>query len=142
MAFLARVTVAVVFVSAAVPKIGDPGRFAEAISTYRLLPESGAVLLALWLQWLELCAGCAILISPMRRAALAILLTLTVAFGLALLQAWCRGLDITCGCFGNTDAVHGAAYAGLLLRDGLLLGLLCWLWRASRAAIMSCPLPR
>ena len=127
--WLLRVVVAAVFAWAAVTKIGDPASFLTAIRTFHALPDLGAVLLALWLPWAELVGGGAIFWPRHRSAALWALLALTIVFLGALGQAWLRGLDINCGCFGGAASVRGAGYLPYFVRDlalGAVLGWLLW----------------
>ncbi len=126
---LLRLALATVFVAAAVVKIADPAAFHAAILTYRLLPETLAAVVALWLPWLELCVGLGLLWPRLRLAALWLILTLTLAFIAALGQAAWRELDIVCGCFGRPAAVRGAGYLKYVVRDlALLAAVLCLVW--------------
>jgi len=130
MRWILRAAVAATFAWAAVAKIVDPAGFFAAIKTYRALPEVGALLLALWLPWAELCAAGAVFWPRHRRAALGLLFALSLVFLGALSQAWLRGLDINCGCFGRPALVRGPAYLNYLGRDLVLLGTIAWLlWR-------------
>jgi uncharacterized membrane protein YphA (DoxX/SURF4 family) len=134
-AWILRVAVAAVFIAAAIPKILDPVAFVASIQTYRLIPDGAATILAVWLPWLELCAGLAIFPRRQRSGASWLLFVLTLMFLAALGQAWMRGLDITCGCFGSSTPVTGSAYSGYLLRDGLLFAAIAiLLWQERRAA--------
>ena len=133
--WIARVAVAAVFIAAAIPKIVDPAAFFASIQSYRLIPDGAAAILAVWLPWLELGAALAIFPRRQRSGALWLLLALTSVFLVALGQAWLRGLDITCGCFGSTATVRGSAYLGYLFRDGLLAAAIAFLlWQESLAA--------
>jgi len=133
--WLLRAAVAATFGWAAVTKIADPGGFFAAILTYRSLPEAGALLLALWLPWAELTAAGAVFWPRHRRAALGLLFAFALMFLGALSQAWLRGLDINCGCFGRPALVRGPAYLHYLARDLVLLGTIAWLlWRDRRVA--------
>ena len=51
-----------------------------------------------------------------------------VLFMVGILQAWLRGLDIDCGCFGAGDATAepGMNYGLTLLRDAAFLLLTAW----------------
>jgi hypothetical protein len=56
-------------------------------------------------------------------------------FLVALGQAWLRGLDITCGCFGSAATGSASAYSSYFLRDGLLIAVIAFLlWQQLRAA--------
>ena len=109
-----------VFVYAGAVKIVDPAQFLVDIESYRLVPYTVAVATALYLPWLELLAGAALWVGRGYRGALVILLPLTVLFGILITSAWIRGLDISCGCFGVTDASE-THYPWLLGRDLLIL---------------------
>jgi uncharacterized membrane protein YphA (DoxX/SURF4 family) len=134
-AWILRVAVAAVFITAATTKIVDPDAFVTSIRTYRLIPDGAAAIFAVWLPWLELCAALAIFPRRHRSGASWLLLALTFVFLAGLGQAWLRGLDINCGCFGSAAAVSGSAYSGYLLRDGLLVAVIAFLlWQERRAA--------
>ncbi len=133
--WILRLALAGVFIAAAAVKIADPAKFHAAILTYRILPTAAAAALALWLPWLELCTGVAILWPHHRRAALWLLAALNVVFLAAIAQAAWRELDIVCGCFGRPATVRGAGYVPYLVRDLVFLAGAGWLlWRDRRAA--------
>jgi hypothetical protein len=139
--WLLRLALASVFVGAAGVKIADPIAFHAAILTYRMLPETVTPFVALWLPWIELCAGLAVLWPKQRPAALWLILALTVVFLIALAQAAWRELDIICGCFGRPSTVRGPAYLQYLGRDFALLLAAVWLlWRerATRVQTVAC----
>lgn len=130
LAWLLRLGIAGMFGWAAVIKIRDPAAFFSALGTYHLLPAEAAAIVSLWLPWAELVGAAAIFWPRHRAGALWALQLLTVAFCAVLGQAWLRGLDINCGCFGGSASVRGAAYLAYLGRDFLLGGaiaLLLWL---------------
>lgn len=125
--WILRFALAVVFAGAAITKIANPGEFFAAIQTYRMLPETLVAPIALWLPWVELCAAGALLWPRHRHAALWIVATLSVLFLIAIAQAWWRGLDIVCGCFGRSATVSGPAFREYFLRDLAFLALAVWL---------------
>lgn len=125
--WILRLVLAAVFATAAVTKIADPAEFHAAIQTYRILPDILVTLLAIWLPWFELCTAGALLWPRHRRAALWIVLALSLLFLIAITQAWWRGLDIICGCFGRPTAVSGLALREYLLRDLAFLATTSWL---------------
>ncbi|MFT3831677.1 MAG: MauE/DoxX family redox-associated membrane protein [Opitutaceae bacterium] len=133
-AHIVRLALAALFVAAAIVKIADPAAFHDAIRTYRVLPAPLTAVVALWLPWLELCAGLALLWPRQRTAALWLILALTMVFLGALGQAAWRELDIVCGCFGRPAAVRGAAYLEYLGRDVALLLVTTWLLRREGSA--------
>jgi uncharacterized membrane protein YphA (DoxX/SURF4 family) len=121
-----RIALGLVFLLAALPKIGDPPGFAKAIWAYQLVPATLLPPLALLLPWLELFCALALLTGTwIRPAALwvgALLLTFSLALGINL----ARHRPVDCGCFGGaahqTEAERLVDMRWSLLRDaGLLL---------------------
>lgn len=114
-----RIILAGLFVYAGAVKAIDPTGFMADIEGYRLLPHPVAWALAHYLPFLEVMAGVLLLIPRFARASAWVLSGLMLVFMIALLSAWIRGLDISCGCFGGKGAVD--SYAWLLVRDLLIL---------------------
>jgi uncharacterized membrane protein YphA (DoxX/SURF4 family) len=121
-----RIVLAAVFLYAGGLKALDPAGFALSIDNYRLLPYPAAAALALYLPWLELGGGLAVLWPRIRPGALAVLLGLGLVFSGVIASAWLRSLDIGCGCFGG-DAHGRSALAVSLLRSVFLVLLCGWL---------------
>jgi uncharacterized membrane protein YphA (DoxX/SURF4 family) len=98
---VARLLVGGIFLVAAVPKIGDPGGFADAVRAYGLLPAPFVVPFALMLPWLELGVALYLLAGYMTRwagiGAALLLATFTVAIAHALVTG---STAHACGCFG------------------------------------------
>jgi uncharacterized membrane protein YphA (DoxX/SURF4 family) len=112
-----------IFVYAGIVKAVNPSSFLEDIESYRLLSYHVAVALSLYLPWLEIICGILLVVSRMHRVgSISILVVLMGIFTAALSTAWVRGLDISCGCFGD----HGgrANYPLLLARDAAIFGVL------------------
>ncbi|MGA3171605.1 MAG: MauE/DoxX family redox-associated membrane protein [Chthoniobacteraceae bacterium] len=107
-------------------KILDPAGFAVDIRNYRILPWTWGVLLALYLPWLEIVCGAALLLRRAYRGALSIIALLLAIFIAAYGSTRLRGLDINCGCFGH--GVH-RGYWAVLIGDALLLAIVIWLIR-------------
>jgi uncharacterized membrane protein YphA (DoxX/SURF4 family) len=117
---LSRWVLAAVMIVAAVPKLADPGGFAEIVGAYGLLPDVLVLPAAILLPLLELLAAALLLlrrVSGLWITALLMLLFIAVlSYGISL------GLDIDCGCFGPEDS-ESNAFSNLraaLVRDLLL----------------------
>ena len=124
-----EVLLAVVFLYAGALKIYDPVGFARDIDNYKLLPWSMVVGAALYLPWLEVFCGLAIVLRRLYPAGLFLVTSFLGIFIVAGVIAKIRGLDISCGCFGH--AGRNLSFAGHLLFDLALLAaalLLWWLW--------------
>ena len=123
---LARLAAAGVFVIAALPKIQNPGEFADAVAAYRVIGPELSRWVALVLPWLELVLGIGLLLPWLRRASavgLALLLLLFIGLHAA---AWARGLDLACGCFGADADANTGAYLFWILRNlALFAATLC-----------------
>jgi putative oxidoreductase len=101
---VAQLAIGLVFLAAALAKIGDTTYFAQQVHNYRLAPGWSEHLVAITMPWIELMAGLALVIGPRRRAGALVLFALMVFFTFAVGAAWARGLDFHCGCFGKAGA--------------------------------------
>lgn len=145
MVLLVRLIVAGIFLYAGVMKIWDfrhgqsaTPDFTLAIQHFEILPNPDlAVLLAVYLPWLEVTAAVALFVKRLALGAAAAVTAMSVVFLVAIGSAWARGLDISCGCFGKDEV--SVPYPSLMLRDGLLLAaalvLLVWEVRRNRAGV-------
>lgn len=82
-------------------KLFDPLEFSRAIGRYRMTGAEFSWFLAFYIPWMEVLAGISIVARRWRDAASVVLLGLMAVFQTGLLSAMVRGLDISCGCFGN-----------------------------------------
>ncbi len=135
-----RIALAWTFVHAGALKIWDFGHaqtatpdFVVAIQQYHLLPSPDlAVLLAIYLPWVEIFSALGLFLRRVRMGAALTITGLTTIFIAALASAWARGLRIECGCFGHDEV--STDFPALLLRDACILGAaLFLLLRDSRA---------
>jgi len=92
-----------IFVYAGVVKVLNPVQFANDIDNYKTLPWFVSVRLAVYLPWLEIFCGLALIFRFLYRGGLLILTALILVFIGATIAAKMRGLDITCGCFGHAS---------------------------------------
>jgi hypothetical protein len=122
-----RFGLAVLFVWAGLLKLQSPDAAQMAIFQYRLVEWEAAGVLSTLIPVLELCAALGLLIPRLRLGGISLCMGLLFVFCGALATALLRNLDISCGCFGTTDA-HVPAIRRLF-EDVLLLGLCCILWK-------------
>ncbi|HZJ16563.1 MAG TPA: MauE/DoxX family redox-associated membrane protein [Chthoniobacteraceae bacterium] len=139
---LLRFALAAVFIYAGVVKILDAQRFALDVQHYDLTPWTVSVLVAVYLPWLEVIAGIALIVRRQQLGALVALGGMTAIFLGALLSAWARGLDISCGCFGRESRNIQTNFPLLLAQDLALLFVIGFLFamevrraKAERAAM-------
>ena len=126
-----------IFVAAAIPKIADPPSFAHMIYNYKLLPGGLGNLAALWMPWVELLTGLALILGVWRRGSTLLVGLLLVVFIGAIAINLARGHAIDCGCFdvrdaGKTEAQRLADMRWVLLRDAGMLLMAGQLWFAAR----------
>jgi putative oxidoreductase len=105
----------------------DPMDFARDIDNYKILPWRVSVLLALYLPWLEIVLGLALVFRRLYSGALALLLALLLVFIGASFAAKARGIDITCGCFGHVS--DQLSFAWHIVLDFAILGAVVALWK-------------
>lgn len=126
-----------VFVWAGVAKALDPGLFLIDVRSFALLPDPYAAWLAMFLPWLEIFAGLAVITGVLRKGGLLMLNGSLIVFLGALGIAWSRHTDIRCGCFGGGGDAS-ANYVFYVTRDLALLALgLFLLYRSFRQTKIS-----
>ncbi len=116
----ARILLGGVFVYASVHKILNPESFAQTIFNYQILPDSLINMAAIILPWIELTAGCCLILGRMVAGASVIVAFLMVVFLSALGFNLARGLDVNCGCF-SAEPVKSASVRLTVLRDAFFL---------------------
>jgi uncharacterized membrane protein YphA (DoxX/SURF4 family) len=119
---------AVWFVSGSI-KATDPEQTWVAVHAYQVLPDPLVKGVAAILPWFELALGLLLLLGVGTRLVAAISAGVLVLFMAGVTQAWARGLNIDCGCFGGGGEVAPGAtsYGTELLRDTGFLALAAWL---------------
>ena len=130
--FALRLVVAGMFLDAGIQKIRDPQTFAEQIANYQLLSH-WASYGAAFLPAVEIVAALTAIVAPRswNRSATVVIMGMLVVFTGAIVQAWWRGINTDCGCFGQGSTPIGIWT--VLRNSGLLLaaGLSLWLSRTS-----------
>ena len=91
------------FIYAGVVKVVDPAEFARDIDNYKMLPWQVSVWLGLYLPWVEIFCGLALIVRVLYRGSVFILTALMALFIVITIIAKARGLDISCGCFGHAS---------------------------------------
>jgi uncharacterized membrane protein YphA (DoxX/SURF4 family) len=117
------------FIYAGVVKVIDPAEFARDIDNYKMLPWQVSVWMGLYLPWLEILCGLALIVRVFYRGSVFVLTALMALFIVITIIAKVRGLDISCGCFGHASKY--LSFAWHLVLDFLLLGGLVLLCKSS-----------
>lgn len=118
---MARLFIAGSFILSALPKIQDPLAFASSVEAYRVVDSNFSMWTALILPWLELVTGFGLLTPQIRGASAQIICVLLVIFIGLHASAWVRGLDISCGCFGESTSGKAPNYLILIFRNLAML---------------------
>ena len=124
---MGRIAIGLVFIAASIDKLAHPGQFVEVIMGYEIVPWTTAVVIGIWLPWMELVVGTIMLIGIWVRAGALLFSGLTVVFIAALTSALARGIDINCGCFSVSELTQARSVSSLW-QEMVLLGGCIWLW--------------
>ncbi|MFZ0391916.1 MAG: MauE/DoxX family redox-associated membrane protein [Calditrichia bacterium] len=119
--FLLKIILALLFFMAAVSKLKEPAAFAQNIENYKIFGGVLSRWIAVWVPFLEILLGLLLISGRWTAEALLLTLLLYLVFDAMILQAFLRGLDVTCGCFGNT---HQTPIGGLKILENTILTLL------------------
>ena len=110
-------------------KLDDLAGSVRAVRAYELLPEAVVPVVGSALPVLEVAVGLMLVLGVLVRANALLSSLLFAAFVVGIAQAWARGLEIDCGCFGGGGVEEGASskYPWEIARDLALLGASLWL---------------
>jgi len=126
-----RLTLGGVLFAAGYLKVGKTEISQMAVRSYELLPIPVANFLGLTLPFFEVVIGLLLIVGAATRV-VAVLGGFTMfIFIIAIAQAWARGLNIDCGCFGGGGAVDPGQtrYLQEILRDAGLVAMALFLTR-------------
>jgi len=121
-ALAGRILLGAVFIYASWDKIRDPAAFSQSIANYQILPMQWVNAAALYLPWLELICGLALIFGLAVRGSALIVGVLNIIFIGAMAYSIVRGLDIHCGCFTAGEGMPSSLYVDIF-RDFVLLAI-------------------
>jgi protein-disulfide isomerase/uncharacterized membrane protein YphA (DoxX/SURF4 family) len=132
-----RIALGVVWIWASIAKLHSPRTFVQAVRAYDATPEWMSKAVGYGLPVLEFSLGVLLIIGIVVRMAAALSALLFVVFLVGVIQAWTRGLQIDCGCFGGGGVTDNPNYTLDVLRDLGLLALSVYLvlWSFSRVSV-------
>jgi uncharacterized membrane protein YphA (DoxX/SURF4 family) len=121
----------VIFVAGAL-KVGAIGESILAVRAFRILPYELTSVVGTILPFAEILLGLLIMAGVFTRMTGILGALLMLAFTIAIISAWSRGLTLDCGCFGGGGVISQeeafAAYPWDIARD---IGLMaCGVWLA------------
>ncbi len=127
---LLRIVLGGAFLLSGTLKIIDPIAFQQSVRGYDILDDPWPGVIAVGLPWLEVFCGICVVLRFFYPGALVLLSGSLLVFMIAVSSVWVRGIDLSCGCFGEKLPIDN--YAVMLLIEVSLLsiavGLLYW-WR-------------
>ena len=99
-----RIILGIVFLISSYSKLKDPMGFAQAIENYKIfgafLSRWGAVFIPV----LEVILAILLITGKWGRETFITTTALFIIFDVMIIQAYLRGLDISCGCFGTSES--------------------------------------
>ncbi|WP_062288493.1 DoxX family protein [Demequina phytophila] len=136
LSLLVRLSMAVILIAAAIPKMLDIPQSIIAVRAYRILPEAVVPFVGTMLPFLELVLAAFLLAGLFTRISSIVWLVMMAAFMTGVIWAWAHGLSIDCGCFGGGgDVAEGTTNYPLhmLERTGfVILGTYLLIWPRSK----------
>ncbi|MCR4416618.1 MAG: hypothetical protein NUV92_02565 [Ignavibacteria bacterium] len=115
-----RIALAFLFIFSALEKFKSIENFALSVDAYQIFPAFIVNLIAFLIPWLELFIGFGLLFKYKLKANLILYLILMISFTILVFIAMLKGLDIDCGCFGESSTKVGVEK----LAENLLIILL------------------
>lgn len=109
------------FVYVALHKIVSPADFAEVICGYDLAPDFSVNLIAVFLPFLELFFGAALILGVYPRSASLGVSIFLLIFILAFSINAVRGIEFDCGCFSTGQSTDAVGVVWLIIRDILYM---------------------
>ena len=130
-----RLLAAGVWLSAGIAKILDLPAFKAQVAAYKLLPHALVGPFAYALPFVETFAGVYLLVGLLTRVTAIFTCVLMAAFLIAQIQAWARGLQLDCGCFGALGGERVGLWS--VVRDTALgvPGLVIAVWPPRRLSL-------
>ena len=126
---LLRVGLGAFFLYTGLMKVADLATTAQFMTASRLLPAFFSMPIACLGVAMELVVGGCLVLRYQYRGAALWGVVMTTVFVLLYVQAWVRGLDLTCNCMGSEHALDNYAL-DIAIRMLLLGGMLLLYWEA------------
>jgi putative oxidoreductase len=102
--FLVRIFLGIVFLISSYSKLKDPMGFAQAIENYKIFGAFLSRWGAIFIPALEFILAILLITGKWIRETFIATTVLFIIFDVMIFQAYLRGLDISCGCFGTSHS--------------------------------------
>ena len=106
---LIRLILAFLFILSALQKFKSLETFALNVDAYQIFPAFLVNLITIIIPWLELFIGTGLLFKYKLQSNLIFYLFMMISFTILVFIAMIKGLDIDCGCFGESSTKVGLA---------------------------------
>lgn len=121
---VARLVVGTVWIVAGALKVSDMDASTRAVRNFQVLPEAVVPFVGHLLPLLEIVVGGLLIIGFAIPVTAAVSALMQLAFIIGIAQAWARGFQLDCGCFGGGGGTTGNAAKGYALDIARDTGLL------------------
>jgi uncharacterized membrane protein YphA (DoxX/SURF4 family) len=102
--FLVRIVLGIVFLISSYTKLKDPMGFAQAIENYKIFGAFLSRWGVIFIPALEFILAIFLITGIWIRETFITTTALFIIFDIMIFQAYLRGLDISCGCFGTSHS--------------------------------------
>ncbi|GAB6904056.1 DoxX family protein [Kineosporia succinea] len=111
-------------------KIQDIDDTIRSVRNYQLLPEAVVPTVGTALPIVELILGALLVVGVLTRFVAVFTALVSLAFFIGVASAWARGLQIECGCFGNSGFTSNPVpgYVRELVLNGAIMAGCAWLF--------------
>jgi uncharacterized membrane protein YphA (DoxX/SURF4 family) len=112
---IARLVVGIVWIVAGALKVSNMDASTRAVRNFQVLPEAIVPFVGHLLPLLEIVVGSLLIIGFAIPVTAAVSALMQLAFIIGIAQAWARGFQLDCGCFGGGGGTTGNAARGYAL---------------------------
>ncbi len=124
----ARFFMAYIWLKAGLAKLGEEMATTQSVAAYRIFTPEWSGYIAQLIAPLEIAGGVVLLLGLFLRQSSKLSNVVLVLFIIGIAQAWARGLQIDCGCFGidPNDTEFVMDYLRTIIRDIFFIFLGFW----------------
>ena len=116
-----RIIIGIIFIYASAGKLFRPEDFAKAILRYEFLPIYFVNIMAIVMPWVEFFTGILLILGIYKKASSMLAGISLIVFLTALISAFARGLDISCGCFSLEETSSKGDIIYRIVQDFFML---------------------
>ncbi|QOI99669.1 MAG: DoxX family membrane protein [Phycisphaeraceae bacterium] len=117
--------------------VDGPFAFALAVRSFEILPDALVPFAAFAVPWTEAVAGACLVLGLFARGAGTLSLALLITFTLAVVSVVLRGMNLSCGCFGEYKLICSGAAGWCKVGENMILIALAMLPAARGAGAVA-----